>query len=305
MNKLAIVIPFFKIDFFEETLKSVAAQTNKNFNLYIGNDASINNPLPLIDKYFKKEDYQYFDYKENLGGKNLVLQWERILDNIQEEWFQILGDDDMISENCVEAFYQSIPQLKEEKISVLKFIHEWVDEHSRLIEIFDYDADTINANDFIIKKYKGEIKSSLSENIFLTKMYRKFGFEKIPLAWGSDDLAVFNFSNFNKILYNRKAKVQVRISSSSISGSETINLEKSRAFNIFREKLIKKYSTYFIQDFIEEVIADYLYNCHKQKQHANYAVAAYFLRKPAILPFLKTIKKVYYINKIANQYKMI
>lgn len=305
MNKLAIVIPYFNIRFFEHTLKSVAVQTNNNFTLYIGNDASNDDPHSLISKYFKEDEYQFFDYKQNVGGKNLALQWERILDNVQEEYFQILGDDDMISANFVETFYQSIPQLKEEKITVLKFIHEWVDEHNRPIELIDYDADTINATDFIIKKYKGEIKSSLSENIFLTKMYRKFGFEKIPLAWGSDDLAIFTFSNFDKILYNRKAKVQVRISSSSISGSETINLEKTRAFNIFREKLIKKYSTYFIQDFIEEVIADYLYNCHQQKQHANYAVAAYFLRKPAILSFLKTIKKIYFINKIANQYKMI
>ena len=53
MNQLAIIIPYYKIDFFEETLQSVAAQTNKNFTLYIGNDASPNSPLPLIQKYFK------------------------------------------------------------------------------------------------------------------------------------------------------------------------------------------------------------------------------------------------------------
>ena len=88
-NKLAIVIPYYKIDFFEEVLKSIASQTDKRFTLYIGNDASPDNPLQLIEKYFPEGNYHYFDYQENLGGKNLAMQWERILENVKEEWFQI------------------------------------------------------------------------------------------------------------------------------------------------------------------------------------------------------------------------
>jgi hypothetical protein len=37
---LAIVIPYYKIRFFEATLQSVAIQTDKRFKVYIGNDAS-------------------------------------------------------------------------------------------------------------------------------------------------------------------------------------------------------------------------------------------------------------------------
>lgn len=47
--KLAIVIPYYKIDYFEETIKSVAQQTDRNFMLYIGNDKSPDNPLPVIE----------------------------------------------------------------------------------------------------------------------------------------------------------------------------------------------------------------------------------------------------------------
>ena len=72
-NKLAIVIPYYKIDFFEETLKSIASQSDKHFTLYIGNDASPNDPLPLIKQYFEEEDYHYFDYENNLGGQNALI----------------------------------------------------------------------------------------------------------------------------------------------------------------------------------------------------------------------------------------
>jgi glycosyltransferase involved in cell wall biosynthesis len=128
-HKLAIIIPYYKIDFFEETIKSVAKQSNKNFTLYIGNDASPNDPLPIIQKYFKSSDYHYFDYKKNIGGQNLALQWERILENVQEEWFQILGDDDMISKNFTE-FYKNLPLVEDKEISVIKFSHQWIDEKS-------------------------------------------------------------------------------------------------------------------------------------------------------------------------------
>ena len=47
---LAIVIPYYKIAFFEETLKSLANQTNKQFIVYIGDDASKDDPTFLLKK---------------------------------------------------------------------------------------------------------------------------------------------------------------------------------------------------------------------------------------------------------------
>ena len=45
---LAIIIPYYKIVFFEETLKSLSEQTDKRFKVYIGDDASPENPANLI-----------------------------------------------------------------------------------------------------------------------------------------------------------------------------------------------------------------------------------------------------------------
>ncbi|SHG97440.1 Glycosyl transferase family 2 [Chryseobacterium oranimense] len=297
-NKLAIVIPYYKIDFFEETIKSVAAQTNKNFVLYIGNDASPNDPISIIEKYLQPESYFYFSYKDNLGGKNLALQWERILENVKEEWFQILGDDDMISENFVEEFYKNIQTAENKNISVIKFVHEWIDENNKHIETFDYKVDILNAVEFIIKKYKGLVKSSLSENIFKTKMYYKFRFEKIPLAWGSDEIALLSFSNYKDILYCHNSKVLVRISGSSISGSETMDQRKKAAYNHFRELIIIKHSKYFPASFIHLLISDYLNYCHYNGLPANYKVALYNFRNLHFMQFLKNIRKIYYLNQM-------
>ncbi len=299
MIRLAIVIPYYKIDFFEQTIRSVALQSNKDFVLYIGNDASPDNPVPVIERYFEKKNYRYFKYKENLGGKNLALQWERILENVKEEWFQILGDDDLIPENFVEAFYRSIPEMNKKKEKAVKFVHEWIDEDNTSLQKFDYATESLDAVDFIIKKYRDLVKSSLSENIFRTEMYRRYGFDKLPLAWGSDDLALLTFSGFGKIFYNRSATVQVRISSSSISGSEKMDVEKKDAYNVFRKNLILKYAKRFPHDFIKEVMNDYLTYCHMNRQKASFRIIFAYSGKFEMMPLLKMLKKIYYINKMS------
>ncbi|GAA5093204.1 glycosyltransferase family 2 protein [Chryseobacterium ginsengisoli] len=297
MNQLAIVIPYYKIDFLEETLRSVASQSDKNFTLYIGNDASLDDPVQLIEKYFKSSEYDYFDYKENLGGKNLALQWERILDNVKENWVQILGDDDLISENFVEEFYKNLLIAESKDISLIKFSHQWINDKNYVIEDFDYPFKEINSTDFFIKKYNNEIRSSLSENIFKRSFYLQYKFEKLPLAWGSDDLAILSFSDFKKILYINTAKVKVRISEASISGSESNLDEKLKADHELKKIIITKYASHFNYYFIDSVIESYLYNCYSKNYNLEPKITFYYLRKLKALKFLKALKKIYYIRK--------
>lgn len=296
-NKLAIVIPYYKIDFFEETIKSVAAQTNKNFVLYIGDDASPDDPVEIIEKHLQAESYFYFRYTDNLGGKNLALQWERVLEHVKEEWFQLLGDDDVIAENFVEEFYNNLPTAESRNISVMKFSHQWVDEKNNVIENYPYNFSELKPSEFFIKKYNHEIQSSLSENIFKLDIYKKIKFEKITLAWGSDDLAIFLFAAGNPILYIKSSTVNVRISGSSISGSTDLSGQKQKAYFELREVLIEKYSTLFEYEFMSKVVEEYLSISNYHTYNAHYSAIFYYLKHFKIKAFLKALKKIYYIKK--------
>ena len=101
---LAIIIPYYKLTFFEETLNSLFNQTDKRFIVYIGDDASPENPLVLLEKFKGEFEYQYFKFDTNEGGISLVNQWHRCIDLANEDWIMILGDDDILSLNLVEAF---------------------------------------------------------------------------------------------------------------------------------------------------------------------------------------------------------
>ena len=104
---LSIIIPFYKIAFFDTTMQSLANQSNKNFNVFIGDDASPDSPEKLLEKYQGKFNFTYKKFNDNLGSISLVKQWERCIDMMKdEEWFMILGDDDVLGEKVVEEFYK-------------------------------------------------------------------------------------------------------------------------------------------------------------------------------------------------------
>ena len=94
---LAIVIPYYKHTFFEATLQSLANQTDKRFKVYIGDDASPENPSSLLEQYKESINFKYKRFNNNIGGISLVKQWERCMTMVQEEeWIIILCDDDIL-----------------------------------------------------------------------------------------------------------------------------------------------------------------------------------------------------------------
>ena len=56
---LAIVIPYYKLTFFEETLKSISNQTNNKFKVYLGNDASSENLNIILKNSEGNFDFVY------------------------------------------------------------------------------------------------------------------------------------------------------------------------------------------------------------------------------------------------------
>lgn len=54
MKQLTIIIPAYKSTFLRETLDSFVRQTNKNFTIYLGDDASPYNIKEIVDDYTDK-----------------------------------------------------------------------------------------------------------------------------------------------------------------------------------------------------------------------------------------------------------
>ncbi len=216
---LAIIIPYFKINFFEKTLASLAQQTDQSFQVYIGDDASPFPPTELLEKYQGKFNFTYKRFNDNLGSISLVKQWERCIAMMKdEEWFMILGDDDVLGENVVKAFYKNLPEI-EKTTHVVRYSSVLINEKDEPISEEYHHLVLENAIESYCKKLKGEIRSSLSEYIFRKESYSKLGFKDYALAWTTDDRAVIDFSQ-NKPIYSINALVKVRMSDQNITGKK-------------------------------------------------------------------------------------
>lgn len=246
---LAIIIPYYKLTFFEATLQSLANQSDKRFKMYIGDDASPEDCSALLKKFEGKFDFAYYRFETNLGGISLTQQWERCISlSGDEEWLMILGDDDVLGENIVAEFYKAKQQLDEENINVFKVASVIINETGKPIsEIYKHPPREKAANAYW-KHYRGESRSSLSEYVFRRSCYNQYKFTDFPLAWHADDKAWLDFSQ-GGILYGcNDALVQVRLSSENISGKKDNIMLKRKARLLFLEDIIQNKWSYFSKE---------------------------------------------------------
>lgn len=255
--KLAIIIPYFKITYFNDTLQSLSNQTNKNFKVYIGDDASPENPKQLLDKYKTTLNFKYQRFDNNLGSISLVQQWERCIAlSGSEEWLMILGDDDYLDETVVASFYDNYNVFSQSS-NLLRYSSKVLNTKTNTISSPYLHPLWEEAKTSYYRKVNSLTRSSLSEHIFKRDMYNQFGFKNFPLAWNSDDCAWLDFSN-NKPIYSiNDSIVFVRISDLNISG-KTDNLELKQKSQLgFYKYIITKKQDLFSKDELLVILRNY------------------------------------------------
>ncbi len=233
---LAIIIPYYKLTFFERTLIALSIQTDKRFNVYIGDDNAPKSPKDLIEKYSGKLNLYYKKFHNNLGSIALTKHWERCIGlSKDEEWLMILGDDDVIDTTLIASFYENLNDIKMNKSNVVRFASVIIDDKDKKIsEKFEHPK-LEQATDAYMRKFNEVSRSSLSEHIFSRTVFNKYGFSNYSLAWYSDDKAWLDFSGIKPIYAINCAIVYVRRSLENISGRKDNLSEKLQAKKEFLE----------------------------------------------------------------------
>lgn len=215
---LAIVIPYYKLTYFEETLQSLSNQTDKRFKVYIGDDASPEDCTGLLNKFKGQFNFEYKRFDNNLGRTSLTKQWDRCIAlSNEEDWIMILGDDDFLSNNVVDSFYENLPEFIENS-NVIRYATKKVFDCVVDENVIIFQPVWEIATEAFYRKFNKTTRSSLSEYIFSKKSYLKYGFYDYPLAWNSDDRAWLDFSDGKPIFSINTAFVYFRLSSLNISG---------------------------------------------------------------------------------------
>lgn len=229
--KLAIVIPAYKHQFLDETLRSIKAQSCKDFNLYIGNDCSPGPVKEIVERYKWVLEFNYQEFESNLGGKSLVKQWERCLEMVQdEEWIWLFSDDDLMGPDCVRKIYETLDSSIHEGTKLLRFNKVVIDNSGKtVLEICNQKR----ISSFLELVYDAlgltVAAVSLPEFLFHKSLYNTYGFVKFPLAWGSDKATWLTYvsqtgfvSNLDEFVYFRHSGFNI----SSIQDPEFTKLKE-------------------------------------------------------------------------------
>lgn len=286
---LAIIIPYFKLTFFEATLQSLASQTNQNFKVYVGNDASPENPEFLINNFQKRINLEYHVFNQNLGGKSLVQQWIRCIAMTEyENWIMILGDDDVISENFVANFYYNIAEINQQKINVVRFATQVINESGHPISDIYKHPIIEPSTDFLARKFSKKTRSSLSEYVFKKEIMLHFKFRNLPLAWHADDLAVLEFSEFCNVFSINESTVFVRVSDINITGNDKYMVVKNQATFDFCKILFSEFSEKFSTNQLMIILKKLEIAFGNIPSFKNYfIISKYYLLKVNLVAFVE------------------
>lgn len=187
MKRLAIIIPAYKATFLPAALNSIAAQTCQDFTLYVGDDCSPEPIGNIVEQYRDKIDLVYQRFDSNLGGKDLVAQWERCIAMSQNEsYIWLFSDDDVMEPNCVETLLKQIEATKG-AYDLYHFDVNEINYKGEFTKSLPKYPQVLSAYDFYKGKTSGRYRSYVVENVFSRDIYEHAGgFKNFDLAWGSD-----------------------------------------------------------------------------------------------------------------------
>lgn len=228
MSELAIIIPAYKDAYLDQTLCSLAGQTDKDFTVYIGDDCS---PFPLesiVDKYRGKLEIVYERFPDNRGGTDLVAQWERCLALMgDEEFFCLFSDDDVMQPACVERLREAWKC--HPGFDVYHFDLDIMDAGGQLKQHCAAFPLTMSADSFIHELYSYRIDARMPEFVFRTRKFREAGgFVRFDLAYRSDNATVLAVAKDKGICTVQGARVVWRDSGVNVSSSQNPALRLRR-----------------------------------------------------------------------------
>ena len=195
MNKLAVIIPAYKSQYFASALNSLATQTNKNFSVYVGDDCSPNDLKSICDQFSTDLSINYTRFEKNIGAKNLVEQWGRCVAlSGGEEWIWLFSDDDIAQENCIEKFYETSSKF-EGKFDVFRFNTSVINEHGDITSKSPFGPQIESSEEMAYNLLLGRRGNSMPDHIFSRKIYNETGgFVNTLFAQGADWATSIKFS---------------------------------------------------------------------------------------------------------------
>lgn len=198
--KYSFILPAYKARFFREALDSILSQTYKDFELIIVNDASPEDLYSIV-KGYNDPRIRYYVNEKNIGGKDLVAQWNHCLEYAKGEYVILASDDDVYFPLYLEKMDELVSKYPE--VNVIRPKIQLINENGDVMCVLGEVPEKVSRIEFLYNWMNESIGSGIPYYVFKKEALLSIsGFHKFPLAWFSDDATVFELSKNGLAFYN-------------------------------------------------------------------------------------------------------
>ncbi|MDY6131348.1 MAG: glycosyltransferase [Prevotella sp.] len=220
--KFSVTIPAYKAQYLSECIDSILAQTYKNFELIIVNDASPQDLDSIVSKYDDLR-IRYYKNEKNCGAEHVVDNWNKCLGYATGDYIICMGDDDMLLPNCLEEYNNLIGKFPD-----LDVYHGWteiINENSEIVDINEPRPLYESVYSLMYYRIKGR-QQYIGDFLYKTSSLKeKGGFYFLPMAWGSDDITCYIAAENYGIANTQTPVFLYRRSSITLSKSGNMELQ--------------------------------------------------------------------------------
>ena len=239
--KYSFVLPAYKATFLRDAIDSILNQTYKDFELIIVNDASPEDLTSIVNSY-EDERIQYYINEKNVGGTDLVAQWNHCITYATGKYLILASDDDVYHLDYLEKMDVLVEKYPDVNVFRSRVQHMNADGYIRgESKVLDEYQSYV---DFLFAMHQGMICSGLAYHIFKREeLVNIGGFVNFPSAWIADDATVISLAKKGVVFHN-EALFAFRTSDINISSkinnckmlSDKLSAAES-AFNWYIRKL--------------------------------------------------------------------
>ena len=212
-------MPVFKARYLKEAIESILKQTDSSWELILVNDASPDKIADIVGQYHDSR-ISYYVNDENIGGKNIILNWNQCLKYASGQYLILASDDDVYNREflaCVNECINYYPI-----VDLIRTRVQRIDSKGNVTDFDQLYKDWLSQMEFIFYWSKGWI-SCISNYVFKREtLMKQGGFVDFSCAWFSDDASIIKMAekgvaNTRDILFSFR--------NSDISISWTFNVE--------------------------------------------------------------------------------
>lgn len=234
MPYISFILPAFKVRYLKNAISSILYQSAPDWELIIVDDCS---PEPIGDIVLSFNDprIQFHRNKENIGGKDLVKQWNHCLEYAMGDYVVLAADDDLY----LPTFCEEVIRLAENypQVDLIHSSVEQIDGNGEHLWDDNILPEFTNKYEYLNWWLTGRSFTCIGNFAFKrTALLENGGFINFPCAFGSDIATPIMMSR-NGVANTQEMLFKFRQSSAHLSADSSRFKEKLEGISQLSEFL--------------------------------------------------------------------